>query len=48
MPSIPVLGAKPVLYGGQTSLPSVRKNLAEGLTKFIDELGNASGQFLLR
>lgn len=45
---MPVLGAKPMLYGGQTSLPSVRRNLAEGLTKFIDELGNVSGQFQLR
>lgn len=37
-----------MLYGGQTSLPSVRRNLAEGLTKLIDELGNVSGQFQLR
>lgn len=37
-----VLGAKPMLYGGQTSLPNVRRNLAESLTKFIDELENAS------
>lgn len=45
---MPVLEAKPMLYGEQTSLPSVRRNLAEGLTKFIDELENDSGQFLLR
>lgn len=45
-----VLEAKPMLYGEQTSLPSVRRHLAEGLTKFkfIDELENYSGQFLLR
>lgn len=45
---MPVLEAKPMLYGEQTSLPSVRRHLAEGLTKFIDELENYSGQFLLR
>lgn len=43
---MPVLEA--VLCGEQTSLPSIRGNLAEGLTKFIDELENYSGQFLLR
>lgn len=44
---MPALEAKPVLCGEQTSLPSVRRNLAEGLTKLIDELENASGLLLL-